>query len=98
GRSCHGAPVRRIHNTPFNTIRRSLHGRPRPSARTRSRGKMPSTTRHCSSVKSPLGIAPSLWEAVYHNELAFMRWLLVQSTAKHATEMGYYSQTEQVRV
>jgi hypothetical protein len=61
GRSCHGAPVRKTHNTPFSTFRRSLHGRPRPSARTRSRGKMPSTTRHCSSVKSPFDITPPPW-------------------------------------
>src|ERR1700722_8073584 len=46
GRSCQGAPVRRIHNTPFNTLRRSLHGRPRPSSRTGSSGKMVSTMFH----------------------------------------------------
>src|SRR6266567_2273924 len=52
GKSCHGAPVRRIHNTPFNTLRRSLHGRPRPSSRTGSSGKMVATLFHCSSVRS----------------------------------------------
>src|SRR6266480_3416891 len=34
GKSCHGAPVRKIHKIPFNTLRRSLQGRPRPSSRT----------------------------------------------------------------
>src|SRR6185369_6662170 len=52
GKSCHGAPVRRIHKTPFMTLRRSLHGRPRPSSRTGSSGRMGSTTFHCSSVRS----------------------------------------------
>src|SRR6185295_17286664 len=52
GKSCHGAPVRRTHKTPFNTLRRSLQGRPRPSSRTGSSGRMVSTTCHCSSVKS----------------------------------------------
>src|SRR5580692_5983190 len=52
GRSFHGAPVRRIHKTPSSTLRRSLHGRPRPSSRTRSSGRMGSTIFHCWSVKS----------------------------------------------
>src|SRR5271170_3662696 len=52
GRSCQGAPVRRIHKTPFNTLRRSLQGRPRPSSRTASSGRMFSIIFHCSSVKS----------------------------------------------
>ena len=52
GKSCHGAPVRKIHNAPFKTLRRSLHGRPRPSARTLSGGNSGSTTAHCSLVKS----------------------------------------------
>src|SRR6185312_12814014 len=47
GRSCQGAPVRRIHKTPLRIFRRSLHGRPRRSARTRSGGKMVSTICHC---------------------------------------------------
>jgi len=46
GKSCQGAPVRKIHNTPFSTLRRSLHGRPRPSSRTGSSGRMASTTFH----------------------------------------------------
>src|SRR6267154_2945570 len=50
GRSCHGAPVRKIQSTPFRTVRRSLHGRPRPSERTRSAGRMVFTIFHCSSV------------------------------------------------
>ena len=52
GSSCQGAPVRRIHNTPLNTLRRSLHGRPRPSSRTGSSGRMVSTTFYCLSVRS----------------------------------------------
>src|SRR5579883_466105 len=52
GRSFQGAPVRKIHNTPFNTLRRSLQGRPRPSSRTGSSGRMVSNSCHCSSVKS----------------------------------------------
>ena len=52
GRSCQGAPVRKIHNTPLNTLRRSLHGRPRPSSRTGSSGRISLTMFHCSSVKS----------------------------------------------
>src|SRR5580698_3458840 len=52
GKSCQRAPVRRIHNTPSNTMRRSLQGRPRPSSRTGSWGRMSSTIFHCSFVKS----------------------------------------------
>jgi len=52
GKSFHGAPVRSIHRIPFRVVRRSLHGRPRRSARTRSGGKMVSTICHCSSVRS----------------------------------------------
>src|SRR5580704_641511 len=52
GKSFQGAPVRRIHKTPLSTVRRSLHGRPRPSSRTGSSGKMVSTKFHCSSVRS----------------------------------------------
>src|SRR5690348_2716793 len=52
GRSCQGAPVRKIHNTPLSTLRRSLQGRPRPSSRTESSGRMSLTMFHCSSVKS----------------------------------------------
>jgi hypothetical protein len=52
GKSFHGAPVRSIHRIPFRVLRRSLHGRPRRSARTRSGGKMVSTICHCSSVRS----------------------------------------------
>src|SRR5215831_617042 len=52
GRSCQRAPVRKIHRTPLSTVRRSLQGRPRRSARTRSGGKMVSTICHCSFVRS----------------------------------------------
>src|SRR5688572_16141287 len=36
GRSCQRAPVRKIQRMPLSTLRRSLQGRPRRSARTRS--------------------------------------------------------------
>jgi len=52
GRSCQRAPVRRIHNIPFRVLRRSLQGRPRPSARTGSGGRMVSMICHCWSVRS----------------------------------------------
>src|ERR1043166_2113433 len=52
GKSSQVAPVRRIHKIPFSTVRRSLHGRPRPSSRTASRGRIGSTIFHCWSVKS----------------------------------------------
>src|SRR5581483_6333564 len=39
GRSCQGAPVRNTHKVPLRTVRRSLQGRPRRSARTRSGGR-----------------------------------------------------------
>src|ERR1700744_1262276 len=51
GRSCHGAPVRNIQSAPSNALRRSLQGRPRRSARTRSGGRMVSMICHCSSFK-----------------------------------------------
>src|SRR5580704_11701154 len=52
GRSFQGAPVRRIHSTPLSTVRGSLQGRPRPSSRTGSDGRMGSINFHCSFVKS----------------------------------------------
>src|ERR1700733_15361025 len=52
GKSFQGAPVRRIHKMPLRIVRRSLHGRPRPSPRTGSSGKIVETILHCSSVKS----------------------------------------------
>lgn len=52
GRSCQGAPVRRIHNTPLSTSRLSLQGLPRPSALLGSSPISGFTTAHCSSVKS----------------------------------------------
>ena len=55
GRSCHGAPVRKIHSTPFSTWRASLQGRPRPSGR---RFWFHSTRGfkcfHCVSVRSAM--------------------------------------------
>jgi hypothetical protein len=52
GRSRHGAPVRKIHSTPFITARVSVGGRPRPSSRSVSSGKSGPITAHCSSVSS----------------------------------------------
>src|SRR5277367_842014 len=52
GKSCQRAPVRRIHSTPSSTLRRSPQGRPRPSSRTGSSGRMVSTKFHCSFVRS----------------------------------------------
>src|SRR5882724_13679054 len=52
GKSCQGAPVRRIHKAPLRILRRSLHGRPRPSSRTGSAGRMGATMFHCSFVRS----------------------------------------------
>src|SRR5580658_4324750 len=93
GRSFHGAPVRRIHKTPSSTLRRSLHGRPRPSSRTRSSGRMGSTIFHCWSVKSIHNyytvlekVQESFCRARFHLSIIvchlvplclFMRWLLV---------------------
>lgn len=53
GKSCHCAPVRRIHKTPFNTERASCHGRPRFGFPSRSAsGMYGSISSHCSSVTS----------------------------------------------
>ncbi len=49
GRSAHGAPVRRIQNTPLSTTRSSSRGRPRPSLR-RGFASSGSIKLHCSSV------------------------------------------------
>ena len=51
GKSCHGAPVRKIHRMPLNTLRASLHGRPRREIRSRV-GNSSLTRSHCSLVKS----------------------------------------------
>ena len=57
GRSCQGAPVRKIHNTPFSTRRASLHRPPRRSGRCLCRWshftKGP-TYSHCASVRSAM--------------------------------------------
>jgi len=50
GKSCHWAPVRRIHRIPLSTSRGSRRDRPRGSVR--SFGISGSITDHCSSVKS----------------------------------------------
>jgi hypothetical protein len=78
GRSCQRAPVRRIHKTPSNTLRRSLQGRPRPSSRTASSGRMSSTICHCSLVKSIHNyytVLEKVQETFCHTFL-FMRWLV----------------------
>ena len=79
GKSFHGAPVRRIHKMPFKVVRRSLHGRPRRSARTRSGGRMVSTSRHCWSVRSIRNyytVREKVQETFCHSFL-FMRRVLV---------------------
>jgi hypothetical protein len=50
GRSCQGAPVRKIHSTPFMTSRVSRAGRPRNPMR--GFGNNDSINNHCSSVSS----------------------------------------------
>jgi hypothetical protein len=53
GRSCQGAPVRRIHSTPSSTPRGSCQGRPRRGSLARSSsGISGSMIAHCSSVRS----------------------------------------------
>ena len=52
GMSSQRAPLRKIHKIPLRTVRLSVHGRPRPSSRTGSSGRMVSTSFHCSFVKS----------------------------------------------
>jgi hypothetical protein len=57
GRSCHGAPVRKIHNTPFTTRRASLHRPPRRSGRCLrcwSQFTKGRTYSHCASVRSAM--------------------------------------------
>ena|SRR5215472_384754 len=55
GKSCQGAPVRRIHSTPSSTWRALRQGRPRPSGRRfwfhSTKGLMSS---HCMSVRSAM--------------------------------------------
>ena len=57
GRSCQGAPVRKIHNPPFSARRASLHRPPRRSGRCLccsshcTKGRMYS---HCASVRSAM--------------------------------------------
>ena len=52
GKSCHVAPVRKIHNAPLNPWRWLLHRRPRRPVCLSSVGRSASTTFHCSLVKS----------------------------------------------
>lgn len=52
GRSCQGAPVRKIQRIPLRAGRGSLHGRPLPSVRLGSSGRYSLTMFHCSSVRS----------------------------------------------
>jgi hypothetical protein len=55
GKSCHGAPVRNTHNTPFRTCRASRHGLPRLSARRRCPNSTKGPIRsHCTSVRSAI--------------------------------------------
>ena len=52
GRSCHRAPVFRVHRMPSSPARLSRQGRPRPSGRLRSVGINGLKTAHCASVRS----------------------------------------------
>ncbi len=54
GKSAHGAPVRRIHSTPFTTSRGSRQGRPplAPVLLRSGPGKEARMASHCSSVRS----------------------------------------------
>jgi hypothetical protein len=52
GRSCQGAPVRRIHRMPLSTARASRGGLPRLPGRARIVGSKGSMIDHCSSVRS----------------------------------------------
>ena len=76
GKSCHGAPVRSTHNTPFMTCRAWRHGRPRLSARrdwlNSTRGPIRS---HCTSVRSaiPLICLKSCRDATVYSRATFMR-------------------------
>src|SRR5262245_3276862 len=55
GRSCHGAPVRKTHNTPFSTCRASRQGLPRLSARRCCPNSTKGLIRsHCTSVRSAM--------------------------------------------
>lgn len=57
GKSCQGAPVRRIHNTPLSTRRGSLQRPPRRSGRCRccsSHFTKALTYSHCASVRSAM--------------------------------------------
>lgn len=56
GKSCHGAPVRKIQRTPLSTAWVSFHGLPRPSSLTCSCSSG-SNTFHCASVRSMLVLA-----------------------------------------
>jgi len=88
GRSFHGAPVRRTHNTPFSTSRGSRQGRPRPSLRTRGFGKNGATRSHCSSVRSmrivdqnsnPKSIPSGFRSNFQYLARPFMKWPLVST-------------------
>jgi hypothetical protein len=52
GRSCQGAPVRRIHKIPLSTSLDSLQGLPFPSALCGNFGNNGFIISHCSSVRS----------------------------------------------
>jgi len=57
GRSCHGAPVRKIHSTPLRTRRASLQRPPRPSGRcfcACSHFTKGLTYSHCASLRSAM--------------------------------------------
>jgi hypothetical protein len=70
GKSAHGAPVRRIHNMPSNTLRLSAQGRP-PFLDFLGLGNTASSFFHCLSVNfcRSLAIERLLSMTVYHKSL-----------------------------
>jgi hypothetical protein len=76
GRSCQGAPVRKIHSTPFITGRASRHGRPRRSARRCCPNSIKGwISSHCTSVRSamPLICLKLTRHATVYSLAPFMR-------------------------
>lgn len=82
GKSCHRAPVRNIHSTPFITSRASRAGLPRKP--TRGLGNKGSISNHCSSVNSsrlamrlPIVVSMGEYSAKTMRYLQpILRWLL----------------------
>ena len=76
GRSCHGAPVRNTHNTPFSTCRGSRQGLPRLSARRICPNSTKGLIRsHCTSVRSAMLLICFNFarESSFYSQDTFMR-------------------------